>query len=64
MFLINKGREEGAKLEIGGERYGGLRLQILLTLMLCLTNSLYESTFGRLRYAVYSTFMHCWRVLT
>ena len=24
MFLINKGREEGAKLEVGGERYGGL----------------------------------------
>ncbi len=22
MFLINKGREEGAKLEVGGERYG------------------------------------------
>ena len=26
MFLINKGREEGAKLEIGGKRYGGLAL--------------------------------------
>ena len=24
MFLIKKGREEGAKLEVGGERYGVL----------------------------------------
>ena len=22
MFLINKGQEEGAKLEVGGKRYG------------------------------------------
>ena len=30
MFLVNKGIEEGAKLEFGGKRYGAFNLLIVL----------------------------------
>ena len=31
MFLINKGVEEGAKLEVGGKRYGAALLAVPVT---------------------------------
>ena len=40
MFLINKGVEEGAKLEVGGKRYGADFLAIPVSPTLCAWNEL------------------------
>ena len=40
MFLINKGIEEGAKLEVGGKRYGAALLAIPVSPALCAWNLL------------------------